>query len=170
VIAGGGDAGAGPGTTPPASNDIFVKKAKVRVKFNKVGKDRVTFTGLIEMPAGYVPAERNVVVCLGGVRLPFALTAKNKAVDAGKNKVALKYKKPKGGAPLGAGVTAKLVIKLKGDLAAALGPAGFRDTTETRTLTEVPFAFLLGEQAYRGTRNLAQKSKAGIKSAAVQTN
>jgi PKD repeat protein len=170
VVAVGGAAGAGEGTTPPASTDLFVKKAKILVKFNKTGKDVVAFNGTIEMPAGFVPGAHSVVVCLAGARLAFTLTEKNKAVDANKNKVLLKYKKPKGGAPLAAGVTAKLIVKLKGDLAATLEAAGFRDATEERTLSQVPFAFLLGEQAYRGTRNLAQKSKVGKKSAGKQTD
>jgi hypothetical protein len=167
VIAVNGPSGAGAGTTPPASPLLTVTKLKMKAGFAVPGADTVTFTGRIEMPAGWTPGLSDAVVDLAGVRVAFPLADSDKATDANGNKFALKYKAPKGGGPLAAGVVATLTVTLKGALADQLFYAGLRNVTESRTVLGVPFAVMLGEQTWSGTAKVGVKSKSGAASTGV---
>lgn len=158
LVAVSGAAGAGPGTTPPADASLVAAKLAAKRNLKKTGKDSVKLVAELEMPAGFVPGGQAIEVSLLGATLGFTLDEKGKAKDEAGNKVKLKAK---GETPLPAGVVAKLVVKLRGDLAAALEASGLRNVSEERSVADAPFALLLGELAYRGAGDLTIKSKAG---------
>jgi hypothetical protein len=160
VVAVNGAAGAGLGTTAPSSNVLIAKAFTAKAVFSAAGRDAVTFKGTIEMPAGWTPGLSDVTLVLAGVRKTFALADADKVKELTGDSFKLKYANPVKGAPLPAGVVGKITVTLKGDLAASLLYAGFRDATEKRTLTGVPFAVMLGELAYTGTATVSVKSKA----------
>lgn len=159
LIAVDGAAGAGTGTTAPSSRALIVKAFTAKAVFSAAGRDAVTFKCAIEMPAGWTPGLSDVAVEIAGVHKTFALADADKVVDETGDAFKLKYVNPVPGSPLPAGVVGKVSVTLKGDLADALAYAGFRDATEKRTLTGVPFAVMLGELAYTGTAQVAVKSK-----------
>lgn len=160
LIAVDGAGGAGAGTTEPSSRALIVKAFTAKAVFSAAGRDTVTLKLTIEMPAGWTPGLSDVVVHAAGVTQTFALDGADKVNDGLGNAFKLKYVNPVPGSPLPAGVVGKVTMTLKGDLAAALLYAGFRDATEKRTLTGVPFGVMLGELAYTGTAQVALKSKA----------
>jgi len=165
IVAVDGPAGAGPGTTAPSTRVLIAKAFTAKAAFSAAGRDAVTFKCTLEMPAGWTPGLSDVVVDIAGVRKSFALVDADKVTDLDGDKFKLKYVNPdKLGGPLPAGVVGKATVTLKGDLAAALLYAGFRDATEKRTIEGVPFAVMLGELAYTGVANVAVKSKATKKS------
>jgi len=166
LVAVEGAAGAGPGTTPPGDRALAPKKIAIKRNFKKSGKDAAMLQAIFELPAGFVPGAHDVAVSVAGVTRTFTLDAKNKGVDADGSKVKLKYKKPKGGAPVEAGVAGTVSLKAKGDLATILDAAGIQNETTTSTLTGTPIAFLLNELVYRGTADLSVKSKQGKKAKA----
>jgi len=161
VIAVDGPAGAGPGTTAPSTRALITKAFTAKAVFSAAGRDAVAFKCTIEMPAGWTPGLSDAVVDLAGVRKSFALADADKVTDLAGDKFKLKYVNPDPlGGPLPSGVVGKVTVTLKGDLAAALLYAGFRDATEKRTIEGVPFAVMLGELAYTGVATVAVKSKA----------
>lgn len=158
LVAVSGAAGAGVGTTSPTSTTLVAGKLAAKRNLKKTGKDSVKLAAELEMPAGFVPGGQAIEVSLLGATLSFTLDEKGKARDEAGNKVKLKAK---GETPLPAGVTAKLSVRLRGDLAAALEAGGLRNVTEERSVAGAPIGLLLEELAYRGAADLSVKSKAG---------
>lgn len=149
------------GRTPPDDGLLNVVKGVIRRKVKVAGRDRAILKATLELPAGQAAAGTEIQVCIAGVVRTFVLDAKGKAVDENGNKVVLKARWPKDGSGVPGGTVAKLLVKVKGDLAAPLEAAGLRDRTETRTLEGVPCAVLLGGMDYPGPADMTTKAVAG---------
>jgi PKD repeat protein len=161
-----GAAGAGPGTTPPASRALAVRRLSAAAKFPAPGKDKVSLVARLEMPAGWTPGMAGATVFVAGVEAQFTLGTGDSGANAD-GAISLRYRRAKGGAPLAAGVVATVTVALSGDLAARLADFGMRDATESRTLSATPVVVMLGDLAWRGTADVAVRSKAGARSKAA---
>ncbi len=163
VVAVGGSEGGGNATTPPADDGLTPTKVSLKMDFANPEKSQATFTGTIELPAGFVPLGKIVTPCVAGVAVSFTLDSKGKAT-AGNGKLVIKAPWPKDGSGVPAGTMATVQVKFKEAWTTALVAAGLRDRTESRTLPAVPFALVLHQQAYYGTAAISvasvQKKKA----------
>jgi PKD domain-containing protein len=151
-----GGGGAGPGTMPPFSQDLKLVGCRVTADFMARGRDTVTFTAKFEMPGGWTRGLSPATVVAAGVKSAFPLPAgKDKLRDDAGNSFALKYKRPRHGAPLGGSVTGRVKVTLKGDLRALFADLGIDDQTPRRTIAGVPFVVMLGETGWTGRASLA---------------
>jgi hypothetical protein len=146
VVCANGPDGAGVGTSAPSSQNL--KATAFSATWNRTlpGADSLTFTGTIEMPAGWTRGLSPASVVVAGVRRDFPLEPGSDSLrEEGRGSFKLKYKRPRHGAPLKAGVKAKVTVTLKGDFGSILEDFGVRNVTEKRRLDGVPFVLTLGE-------------------------
>ena len=152
VVCANGPQGAGVGTSAPSSQNL--KAAAFSATWDRTlsGADSLTFTGTIEMPAGWTRGLSTASVVLAGVRRDFPLEAGSDSLrDEGSGSFKLKYKRPRHGAPLKPGVKAKVTVTLKGDFGSVFEDFGVRDATEKRRLSGVPFVVTLGDLCWGTT-------------------
>ena len=152
VVCANGPDGAGVGTTPPSSQNL--KPTAFSATWNRTlpGADSLTFTGTIEMPAGWTRGLSRASVVFAGVKRDFALEPGSDAFrEEGSGSFKLKYKRPRHGAPLKAGVKAKVTVTVKGDFGAIFEDFGVVNATENRRLSAVPFVLTLGELCWGTT-------------------
>ena len=170
IVAVDDPAGAGVGTTAPASTALTPSKLKIKVKHTTTGKDKIDLKATLTMPAGFVAGSHPVEVCVGPVKVAFTIAENGKATLPDGSKIKLKWSGRDGDDPIGAGVTAKLKIKLRGDFAERLTAANMRDADEIRSVEEFPFAFHLDGLCYEGSVTLAVTNRAGSKSKGKMTD
>jgi PKD repeat protein len=163
LVTAAGSEGAGPGTTPPGSTGLSVRKLKAKAKHAKVGKDQLKLQLEFEMPAGFVLGDTTVEVAFGSLSFAFPMGGERKVTDAEGRKLSLKYDRPDDDAPLGAGVAGRIKLKVKGDLGDRLAICGVRNADEVRTV-DVPIALRIGGQIYRGIVSVSIDSRAGNRS------
>lgn len=160
VVVVGSSSGAGTGTTAPSSTTISPKNLAARLNFKKDDRDSLSFKGEIELPAGLDPTSMTGAISIGNVVANFTLDDKGRAkAVSGKNRLKLRYKRPKKGAALGAGVIAKLQVRLRGDFSDELVWQGAYNTTADTVLSDIAVHFVLGGQTYSGTLNATYKAK-----------
>jgi hypothetical protein len=151
-----GAGGAGPATFTPSSQDLKVVACRVTAGFSAPGRDAVTFTAKFEMPGGWTRGLSPATVVAVGVKAEFPLVAgKDKLTDDAGNSFVLKYKRQRRGTPLGAGVTGRVKVTLRGDFRAAFADLGISDQSGKRTVTGIPFIVMLGETGWTGRASLA---------------
>jgi hypothetical protein len=151
-----GAAGAGPATFAPLSHELRVVGCRVTAGFAKPGRDVVTFTGKFEMPGGWTRGLAPATVIAAGVKARFPLVAgKDRMSDDAGNSFVLKYKRQRRGLPLGAGVTGRVKVTLRGDLRTVLSDVGIGDQTGKRTVTGIPFVVMLGDTGWTARASLA---------------
>jgi hypothetical protein len=136
---------------PPASDEMRLLKAKVKVDYRKPGKDRIEIRGEIVLPEGFAEGDHQTAIRIGDVDYGFDLDVKAKTKDETGNRLRLNWARPKAGGGVGPGVAGKFKVKLKGDFAAELTSIGLTNTTETRQAVEIPVEFVLDGKVYPGS-------------------
>lgn len=158
-------AGAGDGTTLPASRALSTPKGLLKRNFKLAGKDQAKFSATLELPGGFAPLGKTVQVCIGGALKTFTLDARGKAKDLETgSSISVKAKWPAEGAGVAAGTVAKLTATLKGDLARALDHVGVRNRTLAEQVGAYPVGLFLSGVGYHvhPTHTVASKyGKAG---------
>jgi hypothetical protein len=141
-------AGAGAGTTLPASRALTAPKGLLKRVFTADGKDQAKLAAGLELPGGFSPEGKEVQVCIGGAKRTFFLDAKGKAkdLDSGSTLV-LKAKYP-AGAGVAAGTVAKMTVLLKGDLARGLDATGLENRTVAGATRTIPLALWIDGVGY----------------------
>ena len=138
----------------------IVTKATIGLNFAKADKDKIMVAGTVELPPGWDPNGKGVIVAIGtGISATFTMDGKGLA-KAGKNtlKLTRKLKKKQflGGA-------VKISFKLAGSFQAALDADGLNNTTTPKTGTTVSLkiTLVLDKQPYESVVDFIYKAKAG---------
>ncbi|HEY3322682.1 MAG TPA: PKD domain-containing protein [Planctomycetota bacterium] len=113
----------------PAAAPWTVTKAQLSLNFKLTGKDKLTVQGLLNLPAGFDPTGKTVIVDAGGNNQKFMMDKNGKAKSAKSSfKLTRKLKKKQFlGGPV------KIQFTLSGPLAAALIDEGFTNVTTPKT-------------------------------------
>jgi hypothetical protein len=134
IVAVDDPAGAGEGTTLPASRALGAPKGSLKRNLKLAGKDQAKLACSLELPGGFSPAGKTVQVCIGGVKGTFTLDAKGKGKDLETGStIALKGK-----FPAVAGAVAKVAVTVKGSLGDALEATGVENRTAAGVVRTVP--------------------------------
>jgi len=133
-------------------------KLGIKLNFTIGGKDSVTLSGALVLPAGFSSAGQTLVVDIGGVAQSFALKDKGTAKSAA---ASVSVKDTGKGARV-----AKLSVKVpKGDFGALLADEGFENVTVSKPVV-VRVSVLFANALYGGSVELSYKAKAGKSGAA----
>jgi hypothetical protein len=65
----------------PGGNLLTIDKVRLLFNFVKIGKDSLSLSGHLPLPAGFSPAGKSVRVLIGGLDRTTTLTAKGKSSD-----------------------------------------------------------------------------------------
>jgi hypothetical protein len=165
VVCADGPAGAGDETVAPLSRALKPATFNATVNHTIPGTDSVSFTAVMEMPAGWTRGLSVASAVIAGVKVDFPLVpGKDAFKETGRRSFKLTYKHPRHGASLRAGVKAKVTVTVKGDLAAVLADLGIANRTEKRRIYGVPFVVTLGQACWGTTANAVVTSTEGVSS------
>jgi hypothetical protein len=139
--------------TPPT-----LKKATVKLKFNKTGKDTVQWKGKITIGAGISLKGLPVTVDFGGVTQNFVLSKGGSANNGGGNKFNLAAKLKKGVTKAG---TYNVTFNLKGDLQTALAQYGLTNASADNVAVSIPITLLAGPGEYAVDQPFTYNATAG---------
>jgi PKD repeat protein len=138
---------------------LTVVKGMVALNFKKGGADSITVSGLLSIPEGFLPADMEVGVEVGGVKQNFTLETKgrSKKQPNAKFQLSLKYKK----SVLTTGPV-KFALQLrKGDFQATLTDKGLANATMAET-KQIVVMIVTSNKTYAGVMSGLYKAKENV--------
>ncbi|HEY3324669.1 MAG TPA: CAP domain-containing protein [Planctomycetota bacterium] len=137
--------GGSPAGTP---QPLTISKLSIKLNFIKGASDGIQLSGLLPVPQGFVIANQQVMVDVGGVVKSFALSSKGASLP-GLSTFKLKVKNSKSGvAAQSAPFTAKFS---KGDFVSLLSDEGLTKTRPSGSQVSVPVIILFNQQLFQTT-------------------
>lgn len=135
-----------------SARPITISKVGVKLNFSKPGTDAVSFSGILQLPAGSQVASQSAIVNFGGVTKTFTLDAKGGAKSA-KDSIKIGIKGT-------AAQNAKFAVKLTGDFASALADEGFNNAENKSKPVQVAISLSVGGKLFATTTQMFYTSKA----------
>jgi PKD repeat protein len=146
------------GIQAPKPQALTVSNLSVKLDFAKTGNDAIQLSGLLPIPAGFNPANQQVIVDVGGVAVAFTLNGKSQAKE-GNDTFAVGIKAVKGTV---AKQNAKFSAKLsKGTYTAALAYFGLTNSNANKAAHNVSVTVYFDLQVLQATQPVEYTAKYG---------
>ena len=140
-----------------AIKPLNVSKASIKLNFAATGKDSISFSGTLAIPAGFKPQGAAFQIDVSGVARNITLGSKGLGSAAGTSaKLMVKAKKGTVQAQ-----TAKYSVTMKGAFAAALAAAGFTNSDTKAAATSAVFTLLFNASILQKSQALTYTAKKG---------
>lgn len=145
---------------------LALQKAGLKLTFSATGKDSISLSGTVDVPAGFKPAGTRMAFDVGGVVKSLTLDDKSSAKKGGDSvKLSVKAKK---------GVVAKQTAKFsavftKGAFAAALAASGFTNADAKKVTKTCTFTLLLNNDVLQTLQDMVYSAKKGKSGSAAAT-
>jgi hypothetical protein len=142
-----------------ASVPWIVTRATLSLNFAKPGRDKLMAQGLVELPAGFDPTDKKLMVDVGGVQQLFTMNGKGQS-KVGKDRLTLRRKLTK---KVFLGGAVKIMFQLNGDFAGKLSDDGFVNLTSPKQGVKIPvtMGLVINTQPYEAIPELLYKSTQG---------
>jgi secreted trypsin-like serine protease len=134
----------------PSSDDLFVRRLRMKFDFAKTGRDSLSLQGVIDLPFDFEnPALVPVTVVVGDFVQEYQLDGKGRSADK-QFRIAANFRD----------FTGKVQLNVKkADLFASLSKLGFTNADVDSTIVLVPVIVAIGEESFQALVPVTYKAK-----------
>jgi PKD repeat protein len=144
--------------SPAVVQTLAVKKMGAKLNFARQGRDSMTLTGMLPVPAGFSPAGQKILLDIGGIIRVFTLN-KNGAAKSGKDQFRMRIKRSRGSVPV---QMSPFTLKLpRGSFASSLADDGLVQSPTSNSQRVVNVTVVMNQTMYQKAVNLVYNNRFG---------
>jgi len=137
---------------------LSIEKLSIQLNFAKANLDTIRISGVLPIPASFVPSEKTIVLNIGGVVKSFTLNAKGQSKTSRNEAFLLNVRKVRSKV---LEQNASFTVFLRGTFGPSLAENGLKNTDTKQAVVQVQITALFDGQYLQSTENLLYSAKKG---------